>query len=46
MEGFGIVMLEAGACGVATVAAKLEGITDVIEDGKRAAESINAFLSA
>ena len=33
MEGFGIVMLEAGACGLPTLAADLEGIADVIEDG-------------
>jgi phosphatidylinositol alpha-1,6-mannosyltransferase len=33
MEGFGIVMLEAGAAGMATVAAALEGISDVIRDG-------------
>jgi phosphatidylinositol alpha-1,6-mannosyltransferase len=33
MEGFGIVMLEAGACGLPTLAADLEGIRDVIEDG-------------
>ncbi|MEM9730419.1 MAG: glycosyltransferase, partial [Myxococcota bacterium] len=32
-EGFGIVMLEAGACGVPTLAAALEGIRDVIEEG-------------
>jgi len=30
MEGFGIVMIEAAACGVPTVAADLEGIRDVI----------------
>ncbi len=33
MEGFGIVMLEAGACGTPTVAAALEGISDVITPG-------------
>ncbi len=33
MEGFGIVMLEAGASGLPTVAADLEGIRDVIDEG-------------
>ncbi|MGB5809384.1 MAG: glycosyltransferase family 4 protein, partial [Polyangiales bacterium] len=33
MEGFGIVMLEAGASGLPTLAASLEGIRDVVEDG-------------
>lgn len=33
MEGFGIVMLEAGACGLPTLAADLEGIRDVVEEG-------------
>lgn len=33
MEGFGIVMLEAGQCGCPVVASRLEGIRDVIEDG-------------
>jgi phosphatidylinositol alpha-1,6-mannosyltransferase len=33
MEGFGIVMLEAGACGLPALAADLEGIRDVIEEG-------------
>ena len=33
MEGFGLVMLEAGACGLPTLAADLEGIRDVIEEG-------------
>ncbi len=32
MEGFGIVMIEAGICGVPTVAADLEGIRDVIDE--------------
>ncbi len=34
MEGFGIVMLEAGACGLPTLAADLEGIRDVITEGE------------
>lgn len=33
MEGFGIVMLEANLAGTPAVAADLEGIKDVIEDG-------------
>lgn len=33
MEGFGIVLLEAGQCGTPAVAAELEGIQDVITDG-------------
>ena len=33
MEGFGIVMLEAGACGLPALAADLEGIRDVIDEG-------------
>ncbi len=33
MEGFGIVMLEAGVCGLPTLAADLEGIRYVIEEG-------------
>lgn len=33
MEGFGVVMLEAGACGTPAIAANLEGIQDVITDG-------------
>ena len=33
MEGFGVVMLEAGASGTPTIAANLEGIQDVITDG-------------
>ncbi len=33
MEGFGIVMLEAGASGLPTVGADLEGIRDVVREG-------------
>lgn len=33
MEGFGVVMLEAGLCGLPTIAADLEGIRDVISNG-------------
>ena len=34
MEGFGIVLLEANLAGTPAVAADLEGIKDVIENGK------------
>jgi phosphatidyl-myo-inositol dimannoside synthase len=34
MEGFGLVMLEAGICGLPTIAANLDGIADVIEEGR------------
>jgi phosphatidylinositol alpha-1,6-mannosyltransferase len=33
MEGFGIVMLEAGLCGTPVIAAQLEGIRDVVTEG-------------
>lgn len=33
MEGFGIVMLEAGLCGCPVVASRLEGIRDVVKEG-------------
>ncbi len=33
MEGFGIVMLEAGQCGCPVIASRLEGIRDVIKEG-------------
>ena len=33
MEGFGLVMLEAGLCGLPTIASNIEGITDVISEG-------------
>lgn len=34
MEGFGVVMLEAGMNGMPTVGARLEGIAEVIKDGE------------
>lgn len=38
LEGFGIVLLEAGVCGTPAIAAQLEGIQDVITEG------INGYL--
>jgi len=38
MEGFGLVILEAGLCGLPTIASRLEGISDVITEGE------NGFL--
>lgn len=34
MEGFGLVLLEAGLCGLPAIAARLEGIADVITEGE------------
>ena len=34
MEGFGVVILEAGLCGVATVASRLEGLEDAVMEGE------------
>ena len=34
MEGFGLVMLEAGLCGLPTIASNIEGIADVISEGE------------
>jgi len=34
MEGFGLVMLEAGLCGLPTIASNIEGIADVIGEGE------------
>jgi len=34
IEGFGVVMLEAGLCGMPVIAAELEGISDVIRAGE------------
>lgn len=33
MEGFGLVMVEAGLCGLPVIAAGIEGIADVVTDG-------------
>ncbi len=33
MEGFGVVMLEAGLCGMPSIASRIEGIQDVITEG-------------
>lgn len=50
LEGFGIVLLEAGQCGTPAVAAQLDGIQDVITDGVNGhlvpPESPNAFADA
>ncbi len=45
IEGFGIVMLEAGLSGLPAIAARLEGIQDVITEGEngRLLESGNAW---
>lgn len=34
MEGFGLVMVEAGSCGVPVIASRLEGIADVVTEGE------------
>jgi glycosyltransferase involved in cell wall biosynthesis len=34
MEGFGIVALEAGSCGLPVIASNIEGIQDAVIDGK------------
>ncbi len=34
MEGFGVVILEAGACGTPAIAADMEGMRDVITEGR------------
>jgi phosphatidylinositol alpha-1,6-mannosyltransferase len=50
MEGFGIVLLEAGQCGTPAVAARLDGIQDVVTDGVNghlvAPEDPAAFVDA
>ena len=34
MEGFGLVMLEAGLCGLPVIASDIEGISDVVTEGE------------
>ena len=50
MEGFGVVLLEAGQCGTPAIAAQLEGIQDVITDGVNGhlvePEAPDAFIDA
>lgn len=50
MEGFGIVLLEAALCGTPAIAARLEGIRDVITDGVNghlvAPQDPEAFVAA
>jgi phosphatidylinositol alpha-1,6-mannosyltransferase len=50
LEGFGIVLLEAGQCGTPAIAARLDGIQDVITDGVNGhlvpPESPEAFAEA
>ncbi|HYR10815.1 MAG TPA: glycosyltransferase family 4 protein [Longimicrobium sp.] len=47
IEGFGVVMLEAGMCGMPVLAADLEGISDVVREGENghlvASEDADAF---
>ncbi len=50
MEGFGLVMLEAGLSGLPVIASKLEGIADVVTEGENghlaATGSVNDFRDA
>lgn len=50
MEGFGVVMLEAGLCGLPSLASSLEGIRDVITEGLNGhllpAEKPEAYVEA
>lgn len=49
MEGFGVVMLEAGLNGLPTVAARLEGIREVITEGENGhfvtTENVTEYIS-
>jgi phosphatidylinositol alpha-1,6-mannosyltransferase len=48
IEGFGVVMLEAGLCAMPSIAARIEGISDVITDGRNgfgvATQDTQAFV--
>lgn len=48
IEGFGVVMLEAGMCGLPVLAADLEGISDVVREGENGhlvkSEDADAFV--
>ncbi|HEX7239852.1 MAG TPA: glycosyltransferase family 4 protein [Longimicrobiaceae bacterium] len=50
IEGFGVVMLEAGLCGLPVLAADLEGIRDVVREGESGhllpARDADAFVRA
>jgi glycosyltransferase involved in cell wall biosynthesis len=50
MEGFGIVAIEAGSCGLPVIAAKTQGVCDAVLDGKTgvlvAEKDAAGFLSA
>jgi phosphatidylinositol alpha-1,6-mannosyltransferase len=50
LEGFGIVAIEAGSCGLPVIAAKTQGIRDAVLDGKTgilvAEKDVAGFLSA
>lgn len=50
MEGFGLVMLEAGLCGLPTIASNIEGIADVVSEGENGhlvpSKSAEAFCDA
>jgi phosphatidylinositol alpha-1,6-mannosyltransferase len=50
IEGFGVVMLEAGLCGMPVLAAELEGISDVVSEGENGelvpSQDAEAFAAA
>jgi len=50
VEGFGIVAIEAGSCGLPVVASNIQGIRDAVLDGRTgclvAEEDVNGFLDA
>jgi phosphatidyl-myo-inositol dimannoside synthase len=50
IEGFGVVMLEAGMCGLPVLAAELEGISDVVSEGANGhllpSGDVDAFVAA